>query len=52
MCTPTAAITLVGMQTVPVIALPGGVMPAALRYAALASALNGHVSLHVKDLEV
>lgn len=36
----------------PLIALPGGVMPAALRYAPLKSALNGEVELHVKDLEV
>jgi pimeloyl-ACP methyl ester carboxylesterase len=41
------------MQTqVPVIALPGGVMPAAIRYAAVASQLNGAASLHAKDLEV
>jgi pimeloyl-ACP methyl ester carboxylesterase len=37
---------------VPVIAPPGGVMPAAIRYAALASELSGAASLHVKDLEV
>jgi pimeloyl-ACP methyl ester carboxylesterase len=41
------------MQTqIPVIALPGGIMPAAIRYAALASQLNGAASLHPKDLEV
>lgn len=37
---------------VPVITLPGGVMPAALRYAPLAAALAGHADLHGKDLEV
>jgi len=37
---------------VPVIALPGGVMPAALRYAPLAEALTGQAALYVKDLEV
>ena len=36
----------------PVIALPGGIMPAALRYAALKSALANDVELHTKDLEV
>jgi pimeloyl-ACP methyl ester carboxylesterase len=35
-----------------VIALPGGVMPAAMRYGALASALGDEVKLHFKDLEV
>ncbi|MDQ6898470.1 MAG: alpha/beta hydrolase [Candidatus Dormibacteraeota bacterium] len=35
-----------------VIALPGGVNPAALRYAPLLSALGGEVDLHLKDLEV
>ncbi len=36
----------------PVIALPGGIMPAALRYAPLESALGGEVDFHAKDLEV
>lgn len=35
-----------------VIALPGGVMPAALRYASLAAALGDEVQFHLKDLEV
>lgn len=35
-----------------VIALPGGVNPAALRYAPVLSALGGQVDLHLKDLEV
>jgi pimeloyl-ACP methyl ester carboxylesterase len=35
-----------------VIALPGGVMPAALRYAPLAAAAGEYVRLHPKDLEV
>lgn len=35
-----------------VIALPGGVNPAALRYAPLLAALGGEVDLHLKDLEV
>jgi pimeloyl-ACP methyl ester carboxylesterase len=39
-------------MTIHVIALPGGVMPAALRYGALASALGDEVELHSKDLEV
>jgi pimeloyl-ACP methyl ester carboxylesterase len=39
-------------MTVPVIALPGGVMPARLRYAQLADSLGGDVQLHTKDLEV
>jgi pimeloyl-ACP methyl ester carboxylesterase len=39
-------------MTVHVIALPGGVMPAAQRYAPLAAALGAEVGLHVKDLEV
>ena len=39
-------------MTVHVIALPGGVMPAALRYQSLASSLGGDVQLHCKDLEV
>ena len=34
-----------------VIALPGGIMPAALRYAPLESALGGRVDFHFKDLE-
>jgi pimeloyl-ACP methyl ester carboxylesterase len=37
---------------VDVIALPGGVMPAAQRYEHLAAALAGDVRLHGKDLEV
>ncbi len=36
----------------PVIALPGGILPAALRYAPLKSALGGEVDFHAKDLEV
>jgi pimeloyl-ACP methyl ester carboxylesterase len=39
-------------MTVSVIALPGGVMPAAMRYAPLASALGGEAEVHFKDLEV
>jgi pimeloyl-ACP methyl ester carboxylesterase len=39
-------------MTVHVIALPGGVMPAAQRYAALAAALGAGVEFHPKDLEV
>ncbi|MBJ7600477.1 MAG: alpha/beta hydrolase [Candidatus Nephthysia bennettiae] len=39
-------------MTVPVIALPGGVMPAAMRYAPLASALGDEAQFHIKDLEV
>ena len=39
-------------MTVQVIALPGGVMPAAQRYASLAAALGSEVELHPKDLEV
>src|SRR6266550_6855821 len=35
-----------------VIALPGGVMPAAVRYAPLQSALGDEVDFHFKDLEV
>lgn len=35
-----------------VIALPGGVNPAAVRYAPLLAALDGAVDLHLKDLEV
>src|SRR5919199_2221014 len=37
---------------IPVIAIPGGIMPAAMRYAPLSSALPGEVQLHLKDLEV
>lgn len=39
-------------MTVHVIALPGGVMPAAQRYASLAAALGADVEMHLKDLEV
>jgi len=39
-------------MTVSVIALPGGVMPAAMRYAPLVSALGGEAEIHFKDLEV
>jgi pimeloyl-ACP methyl ester carboxylesterase len=39
-------------MTAHVIALPGGVMPASMRYASLASALSSDVQLHLKDLEV
>ena len=39
-------------MTTHVIALPGGVMPAAQRYAFLAAALGADVELHLKDLEV
>src|SRR5579871_850814 len=35
-----------------VIALPGGVMPAAQRYASLVEALGADVEFHLKDLEV
>ena len=35
-----------------VIALPGGVMPAAIRYAPLQSAVGDEVDFHFKDLEV
>ena len=35
-----------------VVALPGGVMPAAIRYQPLMAALGDEVKLHVKDLEV
>lgn len=35
-----------------VVAVPGGVLPAAQRYAPLAAALKGEVDLHTKDLEV
>jgi pimeloyl-ACP methyl ester carboxylesterase len=37
---------------VPVIGLPGGVMPAGMRYAALASALGEDTQFRFKDLEV
>ncbi|HEX6487368.1 MAG TPA: alpha/beta hydrolase [Candidatus Dormibacteraeota bacterium] len=39
-------------MTTHVLALPGGVNPAALRYAHLSQALAGEVELHTKDLEV
>jgi pimeloyl-ACP methyl ester carboxylesterase len=39
-------------MTIHVIALPGGVMPAAQRYASLAAALGDEVEFHPKDLEV
>ena len=39
-------------MTVQVIALPGGVMPAAQRYASLAGTVGERVQLHPKDLEV
>lgn len=39
-------------MTVDVIALPGGVMPAAIRYQSLAAALAGEARLHLKELEV
>ena len=39
-------------MSVPVIALPGGVMPAALRYAPLQAALGDQADFHFKDLEV
>jgi pimeloyl-ACP methyl ester carboxylesterase len=39
-------------MTIPVIALPGGVMPAELRYTSLASRLDGEVAFRYKDLEV
>jgi pimeloyl-ACP methyl ester carboxylesterase len=39
-------------MTVHVIALPGGVMPAAARYQVLASSLGHDAQLHLKDLEV
>lgn len=35
-----------------VVALPGGVNPAALRYAPLLSVLGGEIDFHLKDLEV
>lgn len=39
-------------MTTHVLALPGGVMPAAVRYETLAAALDSDVRLHMKDLEV
>jgi pimeloyl-ACP methyl ester carboxylesterase len=39
-------------MSLPVIAVPGSIMPAATRYASLASALAGDTTLHLKDLEV
>ncbi|HKR98710.1 MAG TPA: alpha/beta hydrolase [Candidatus Dormibacteraeota bacterium] len=39
-------------MSIDVIALPGGVMPASLRYASLSAALGDSVRLHAKDLEV
>jgi len=39
-------------MSVTVVALPGGVMPAALRYAALTSTVSEQADIHVKDLEV
>ena len=39
-------------MSIPVVALPGGVLPAAERYQPLAAALDGQVQLHTKDLEV
>jgi len=39
-------------MSVPVIALPGGVMPAAVRYAPLKAAVDGQADFHFKDLEV
>ena len=39
-------------MTIQVIALPGGVMPAAIRYHSLSTALGDDVKLHLKDLEV
>ena len=41
-----------GGMTAQVIALPGGVMPAAQRYASLAGTVGDGVQLHPKDLEV
>ncbi len=41
-----------GEMSLDVIALPGGVMPAELRYAPLKSALAGEAAIHTKDLEV
>lgn len=39
-------------MTIDVVALPGGVMPPALRYASLAESLGADVKLHTKDLEI
>ncbi len=39
-------------MSVPVVAVPGGIMPAALRYAPLQAALSGEADFHFKDLEV
>lgn len=39
-------------MTVDVVALPGGVMPAAIRYQSLAAELGTAARLHTKDLEV
>lgn len=39
-------------MTIQVIALPGGVNPAAIRFAPLAAAVGDDVALHLKDLEV
>jgi pimeloyl-ACP methyl ester carboxylesterase len=39
-------------MAIDVIALPGGVMPAAMRYQPLAAAVDADVRLHPKDLEV
>lgn len=39
-------------MAIDVIALPGGVMPAGMRYQPLAAALGADVRLHAKDLEV
>jgi pimeloyl-ACP methyl ester carboxylesterase len=39
-------------MSVPVIALPGGLLPAALRYAPLKAALGDEADFHFKDLEV
>ncbi len=39
-------------MTISVIALPGGVNPAALRYTPLRAAFGGEVNFHLKDLEV
>lgn len=39
-------------MNVPVIALPGGVMPASIRYAPLQAALGDAADFHFKDLEV
>lgn len=39
-------------MTISVIAVPGGVNPAAIRYAPLEAALGGEIDFHLKDLEV